>query len=169
MDEHSWPSCSKAISIDKFLCVSFLLSTLIGMVSKFYIRCRKYRPIVYYLEDYVLIQVIYIQYINLFLYQLLWLTQWTLVIAHWTWVICDRIIFSMWWTMSPKWQLIGKNVTSHISVTSSKFWTFFWHNPFIFKNLRPISSGFTNQPHSRSYAYPLGIVDKFIIISRCVW
>ena len=169
MDEHSWPSCSSAISIDKFLCVSLLLSTLIGMVSKFYIRCRKYRPIVYYLEDYVLIQVIYIQYINLFLYQLLWSTQSTLVIAHSTWVICDCIVFSMWLTMSPKRQLIGKKRYKSYISNLIKVLNFFWHNPFIFKNLRPISSGFTKQPHSRSYAYPLGIVDKFIIISRWVW
>ena len=52
---HSWLSGSKAISIDKFVRIFYLVSTLTGMVSKFYFRCRKYGSIVYHLEDYVLI------------------------------------------------------------------------------------------------------------------
>ena len=157
---HIWPSCSKSISIDVSWCFLFNIYSILG-VENIDLLCTIWKT--------VLIQVIYIQYINLFLYQLLWSTQSTLVIAHSTWVICDCIVFSMWLTMSPKRQLIGKKRYKSYISNLIKVLNFFWHNPFIFKNLRPISSGFTNQPHSRSYAYPLGIVDKFIIISRCVW
>ena len=124
----NWLSCSQVITIDKFPRVSSWLATVVGMVSKFYIRvfklvenlglmCTIGKTMCWYNS---FISETYFYFCTNCSDQLIQrkLSQsqrkLPMIVCFF---LCDKQ-----WILNSNWS--KKNVRSHISVTSSIFWTF---------------------------------------------